>query len=43
MQRRAQAANLALEPSAADVARLQAKLAKDYELKSLTSCSTCHR
>ena len=31
------------EPSAADVARLQTKLAKDYELKSLTSCSTCHR
>jgi hypothetical protein len=31
------------EPSAKDVAQLQAKLAKDYELKSLTSCSTCHR
>ena len=31
------------EPSAKDVAGLQAKLAKDYELKSLTSCSTCHR
>jgi len=31
------------EPSAADAARLQAKLAKDYQLKSLTSCSTCHR
>jgi hypothetical protein len=30
-------------PSTADVARLQAKLAKDYGVKSLTSCSTCHR
>jgi hypothetical protein len=31
------------EPSGADIARLQAKLAKDYDLHSLTSCSTCHR
>jgi hypothetical protein len=31
------------EPSTADVTRLQTKLAKDYQLKSLTSCSTCHR
>jgi hypothetical protein len=38
-----EAANPHWEPSGQDVARLQAKLAKDYELKSLTSCSTCHR
>jgi hypothetical protein len=30
-------------PSAADVTRMQANLAKDYNLQSLTSCSTCHR
>jgi hypothetical protein len=30
-------------PSAADVAALQAKLAKDYNIQSLMSCSTCHR
>jgi hypothetical protein len=30
-------------PSGADVTRLQAKLAKEYDLHSLTSCSTCHR
>ena len=30
-------------PSAADVRRMQANLAKDYKLQSLTSCSTCHR
>ena len=28
---------------AADVARMQPNLAKDYDLHSLTSCSTCHR
>jgi hypothetical protein len=38
-----EASNPHWEPSAADAARLQAKLAKDYQLKSLTSCSTCHR
>jgi hypothetical protein len=38
-----EASNPHWEPSGQDVARLQAKLAKDYELKSLTSCSTCHR
>ena len=38
-----EASNPHWEPSAQDVAQLQAKLAKDYELKSLTSCSTCHR
>jgi len=38
-----EASNPHWEPSAQDVAKLQAKLAKDYELKSLTSCSTCHR
>jgi hypothetical protein len=30
-------------PSAADVAALQAKLVKDYNIQSLMSCSTCHR
>ena len=30
-------------PSGADVTRLQAKLAHEYNIKSLTSCSTCHR
>jgi hypothetical protein len=30
-------------PSADDVRRLHAKLAKDYDVQSLTSCSTCHR
>ena len=30
-------------PSAQDVAQLQKKLASDYQLHSLTSCSTCHR
>jgi cytochrome c7-like protein len=30
-------------PSKEDVQVLQAKLAKDYNLQSLTSCSTCHR
>jgi hypothetical protein len=38
-----EASNPEWEPSAADVGRLQAKLAKDYDLHSLTSCSTCHR
>jgi hypothetical protein len=38
-----EASNPHWEPSAQDIAKLQAKLAKDYELKSLTSCSTCHR
>jgi hypothetical protein len=37
------ASNPHWEPGAADVARLQAKLAKEYDLHSLTSCSTCHR
>ncbi|HKV09456.1 MAG TPA: cytochrome c3 family protein [Thermoanaerobaculia bacterium] len=30
-------------PSAEDVHALQAKLAKDYNVQSLMSCSTCHR
>jgi Cytochrome c7 and related cytochrome c len=30
-------------PSKEDVQALQAKLAKDYNLQSLMSCSTCHR
>jgi hypothetical protein len=30
-------------PSSAEVARLRPRLAKEYDLKSLTSCSTCHR
>jgi hypothetical protein len=30
-------------PSTVDVARMQRNLAKDYDLHSLTSCSTCHR
>jgi|SRR5690349_1071493 len=30
-------------PSAEDVQALQAKLAKDYNIQSLMSCSTCHR
>jgi Cytochrome c7 and related cytochrome c len=30
-------------PSPEDVQALQAKLAKDYKLQSLMSCSTCHR
>ncbi|HEY0511969.1 MAG TPA: cytochrome c3 family protein [Thermoanaerobaculia bacterium] len=38
-----EASNARWEPSAGDVARLQAKLAKEYDLHSLTSCSTCHR
>jgi hypothetical protein len=38
-----EASNPHWEPSGQDVARLQAKLAKDYDLHSLTSCSTCHR
>ena len=39
----AAASNPHWEPSGADVAALQAKLAKEYSVKSLTSCSTCHR
>jgi hypothetical protein len=30
-------------PSSAELARLRPNLAKDYDLHSLTSCSTCHR
>lgn len=30
-------------PSKADVQALQAKLVKEYNIQSLTSCSTCHR
>jgi len=30
-------------PSAAEVAKLRPRLAKEYDLHSLTSCSTCHR
>jgi hypothetical protein len=30
-------------PSPVELARLRPKLAKDYDLHSLTSCSTCHR
>ena len=30
-------------PTSAEVARLRPHLAKEYDLHSLTSCSTCHR
>jgi len=38
-----QASDPEWSPSADDVRRLHEKLAKDYDLQSLTSCSTCHR
>jgi hypothetical protein len=30
-------------PSPEELARLRPHLAREYEIKSLTSCSTCHR
>jgi len=38
-----QASDREWTPSAEDVTRLHAKYAKQYNVRSLTSCSTCHR
>lgn len=40
---RQHAADAEWRPSSADVMRLRAKFAKDYDVQSLMSCSTCHR